>query len=433
MLRRFSVYVIPALVALGLFSGLLREILLAYIFGTSRELEIFRVAFGLPSILSDSLAVSFVSILIPVLVMGEKSHPAHALRQILWATGAIAVGVFFIGLITMPLQARLLAPGITGGQRTALINAGYLCWGMFLMVILSLPLRAAMSVRGKIWPGASAQLMRSGGFVIVLALFVFAIGQRDVTATAMSALAAGLSVLLVHIFAIGKTGRRRVMLALSAGPNWDHLRPLLLPLGLVFLTQILLSGGRLMDRAVASNMEIGTLAVIEYSYALVMAAAAVLGTSTNLILAPRLARSLRDTGRVTAQHKRTIILVTGFATLAGISLSLLATPIVSIVYENGTFQASDALRTASVFRLHALSLGPIVLALILTQVLLISGGQRLTFVISGIKLAIKAGVLYVLIKSGYGLGGIAISLAITELLMAVILAMALKWRSQVQR
>ena len=418
---------IPVLIALGLVAGLVREVFLAHLFGTSHEIEVFRVAFGLPSILSESLAVSFVSVLVPMLLADREALP---MQRPVWITSLLGGLICLVGILTMPLQARMLAPGIVGEHRAALISAGMLCWGTFLLSILSLPLRAFMSVKGRLWPSASAALLRSGGFVVALGAMVMA-GKELVAGTvAWAALFAGLGVLAIHILALGVAGREEVASVLRAGLPSSGSRRLLTALTLVFGMQLLLSGGRLLDRMVTSTMTAGNLASIEYSYAFLMAVAAVIGTSANILLAPRVGRAFKETGHMPSRYWKAVAAVTGVGALAGLALAALAVPVVRLVLEHGTFGPDDTALTVRVLRFHALALGPLVLALILTQVLILSGGQRWMVPIAGVKLVVKAVGLWLLLQAGMGLEGIAISLGVAEVGVAITLALVLRRHAQ---
>lgn len=413
---------IPGLVAAGLFAGFAREVILAYLFGTTREVEIFRVAFGLPSVLSDSLAISFVAILIRLILDGEKGRPAQSLRRAIWATLAFASVVFLLGVFTMPWQARLLAPGMSPEEQARLVVAGQVCWLTFLFVVLSLPMRALMSTRGRVWPGAASQLMRSGGFVLALLAFVLAMGWRDLMAPAYAAACGGAVVLGVHWLALGRRDRRRVAMTAVALPRLALLLPALGALGAVMITQVFLSAGRIMDRAAATEIGEGMLAALEYSYSLVMAVAAILGTSANLILAPRMGRTIRDTGKLARDHWTLILVVTAVTVVIGSGLAGLGEQIVPLVYQYGAFDSEAAGLTSGIFRLHALALGPLVLALLLTQVLLLQGRQKDVLIAAVAKTAVKAVALWFVFTAGAGITGIAMTLLWTEVAMAVFLA-----------
>lgn len=415
---------IPFLVAAGLFAGFAREIVLAYLFGTSRELEIFRVAFGLPSIFSDSLAVSFVAILIRLILRGESVRPARALCRAVWATIAFVVLVFLIGVLTMPWQAQLLAPGMSESEQARLTVAGRVCWFVFLFVVLSLPMRALMSTRGRIWPGAASQLMRSGGLVLALLALVLIFGWRDLMAPVLASAIGGATVLVLHILALGRRDRRRIAAALSAPPGLGVLSPTLVAIGVVLVSQFFLSAGRILDRAVASGMGEGMLAGLEYSYALLMACAAVLGTSANLVLAPRLGREIRDTGNLARGHWLHIAVTSAAAVVIGGVLALLAEPIVELVFQRGVFDDSATVLTSGILRIHALGLGPLVLSLLLTQVLLLQGRQQVVLLAAVMKTAVKALSLWYVFRSDGGVYGIAMTLIWTELAMALLLIMS---------
>lgn len=433
--KRFSFggFLVPALVLAGLGVGFLREVYLAFLFGVSTEVEVIRVAMGLPSILSDGLAVSFVSVLIPVFLMDRPVDQTLPLREAVWAVLFVGFAVAMLGWITMPMQARLLAPGFLGPDQATLILAGRMCWVMFLTVLLSLVLRAWLSVENVVWPGAGAQLFRSLGFVVALFAIHSVLGKVSVLSAAIAAIVGGVTVLAVHVYSIGKKRRRQVWLVLLSGPNFGGTRPILLALGLVIMTQLLLSAGRIIDRAVASEMPAGTLATVEYSYGLIMAATAVLGTSANLVLAPRIGRALRDYGAITAQVKRQITLVSAAAFGIGLVLFALGDLPVKLVFQHGQFDADAVRRTGQVFRLHALALGPLVLSLILTQILLLNGSQKWVVFTAIVKLAVKGALLGLLLGFGWGIQGLAISLGLTELMMVVILGSVLAKRRNRQK
>lgn len=425
--RALGLLAVPGLIGLGYCVGFGRELLLAWVFGTSREIEIFRVAFGLPSILSDSAAISFIAVLIPVLLggdgTGDGAGSRAAFARACRASVLIGIGICAIGLVTMPLQARLLGPGIVGENRAELVLAGRLCWLMFLGSLLSFPLRAEMSLRGRLWPGAAAPMTRSAAFVVGFALLVVVVGADALTASVAAALS-GAVVLAMHLLATGRHGRASIASVVAAPWRGGALLPLLSALTLVLATQFLISGGRMLDRAVASVLPHGTLAAVEYSYAFALTAAALIGTTTNILLAPRIGRALRDDGSL-GQPVVTAILAAGAgAAVAGGIVASLAPSIVALVLENGAFGADDTAATATVLRWQAWGVGPGVLTLILTQVLIQSQRNvRLVFAI-GFKLAIKAAVLFALLGAGWGLASFgASSLAAEVAALAAMLAM----------
>ncbi len=407
----------------------MREIFLAYLFGTSRELEIFRIAFALPSILSDALAVSFVAIIIRLILDDEGSHPpAQVLPNAVWAGVFFGVGTSLAGVLTMPWQALILAPGMNASEQSKLILAGRVCWLMSACVLLSLPLRALMSTRGRIWPGAASQLMRSGGFILALFILIHIFNWRDPVIPAMAAVVGGLTVLVMHIAALGGTDRHRIINALSIRPRLKALTPVLNAIALVLVSQLFLSGGRILDRAVASGMDEGALASLEYSYALLMAIAAVFATSANLILAPRFGRAFRDTGRICHRH---IYLITGLsitAAVIGLMLMMAAEPLIRVCFERGAFDASATTLTSGIFRFHTFAIGPLVLSLLLTQVLLLQKRQSAVCLAAICKTVIKIVSLWLVLRTGGDVFDVAKTLISAEIGMSIVLILMIMRR-----
>ncbi|MBK1696662.1 lipid II flippase MurJ [Rhodovibrio salinarum] len=413
-------FFVPILVTMGLVAGFFREILIAYYFGTSREVEIFRVAFALPSILSESIAVSVVSVLIRNLVPMRRGSFMSGLRQVVWGGGLIATGVTLLGIVSMPAQALLLAPGISGAQRELLVMIGRICWVMSLFVIMALPLRALMSVRGRVWPGASSTFVRSAAFGIVMIALITAAGETAISFAASGAVAGGLAVLVLHALALAPTDRRRIALTFFKRPSLDEMYTIPAAVMSVIVTQLFLSGGRMIDRAVASTMHPGTLAAVEYSYAILMAAAAILATSSNIVLAPKIAKNISRSGmhpNIPRQFKLAIFGICACAVLIGLSLTFLARPVVSCVLERGAFTESDTILTAEILSLHALALGPLVCSLILTQIVILRDMQGYLLGVAVVKFIIKAVALAALLEAGFGAASLPLSLLVAECCM----------------
>ncbi|WP_375260298.1 lipid II flippase MurJ [Palleronia sp.] len=403
---------------LGLIAGFSREIVAAGLFGTSIELEIFRIAFGLPSVLADSAAVSLVSLMVPRLVAGPRGVDAQRYTSLKRTMLVAGVGVVVAGVLTMPLQARLLAPGFVGEARADLVLIGRICWISSLAVILSLPLRGLMSAGGAVWPGAALQLMRSTGFVAAL-LLALLIGAGPLWSLALGAVGAGCVTLLVHVVAVRLRGVRMIQSEVSGGSGLDA--GFAAAVVSVLLSQILLSGGRLIDRAVASSFDQGAVAALEFSYGLLMACAALFGTTASLFVAPHVTNALRA-GRGVPPVMLYRVAIGLIGTLAvGLVLAAGATPLVSAVFGYGTFGAEAVAETVGFFRLHALGLMPVVAALILMQFVLVLGGHRVILGIAAGKLVIKLVALMALMAAGMGRDALATSLILSESLAALMM------------
>lgn len=415
----FSRLLVPFLVGAGLLAGFVREIYLAYQFGISREVEIFRVAFGLPSILSEALAVSFVSVLIRELMLDDDRD---GVIRVLYSTIVVSGFLYLFAITTMSLQADFLAPGFSAREKSSLVVSGVLCWTMFFAVVLSLPLRAMMSVNGRLWPGAGSALIRSLLFIIGLYIIAEFSEPLNSVSAGLAALIGGFCVLVVHFLALdfkSKSELKSSLLLLRI--KWKRY-PVMVSLLAVFGTQLLLSGGRVIDRSFASVLDLGALASIEYSYAIVMAFSAFVGTSLNIYLAPRLVSVIKGGNGLPSKYFRAIIFVSSAALIVGLFISYNSNVVVEFLFQRGSFDVTATKITASVLQLHALALGLVVFSLIYTQLMIFFGKQYLLLRVTSIKLAVKTLSVFVLMALGYGLAGLASSFIIAELVYALLLA-----------
>lgn len=424
-INRSKNLLIFALVAAGLVAGFAREITLAYLFGTSLDIEVFRVAYGLPAILSDSLAVSFISVLIPYLIASDDSQKGSDRGTVIWSCLILTTLISVFGVLTMPMQARILAPGITGDARTTLILAGQICWIVFFLTNNTLPLRAMMSVKGKLWPAASAQFVKAFSLSVSLIALVIFLGYKNVYLPVFAAVFASCILLALHLFAIGSATLKSIVSSLRKIPDLAASRPIIGALFILFLTQIMMSGGRLLDRSFATKMDAGTLASLEYSYSLLMAMASLIAATTNIIMAPKIGRAFKKNGFIPSEYFRVILGIVFVAAIIGLIASPLATFVVETVFHYGAFDTKSVSATAEVFQVHALALGPIVLVVILNQLFLLQKRQRYLLVICFIKFTFRLVIILFLLRFFHDVRALTYGLLVSETTIAIIQILAL--------
>ena len=416
--------IVPLIVLLGLGVGFLRETVLAYVFGADQDVAVFRVAYALPSVVSETVAISLVSGLIPVFLLHKRRE---AVRASLWAVGLVAGSISLIGIVTMPWQATLFAPGFSGASRDSLIESGRICWSMSLMLLLSYPLRAAMSVENKVWASSLGTLLRNAYFILLFAVFAMTFNGVSSMTAAVAAALTGAAVLGTYLVLFARMGALRDRGSADL-PSRAPIRPLILTILAIFGSQILLTGGRILDRMVGSTLNAQALASIEYSYAVVMALGAVIGSSANLVLAPEIGRAVEQTGRIPRKFWRITGLITLFSTGLGALCWLVATPMIRLIYQRGAFGAEETATTATVFAVQVLALGFLIGSLLLVQMLILVGDRSWLVAIAGVKLAIKGLVLWVALPQMRDLVAISLSFGVAEAASLLMLLVAVYYR-----
>lgn len=403
---------VPSIVVLGLLLGFGREMVLAFAFGTGRAIEVFRVGYAVPSIITEAVAVSVVSALIAMILKNE----AGAGFRLAWnSTLVLAGAVTVIGVLTMPLQARLLAPGFDSSSADQLVAVGAACWLIVPFTLATLSLRAWLSLEGRQWATSAGTALRSGFFILAILLIYTVSDARSAFQPVFASVAAAVLSFVVYYLLFRAANRPEVSLLSSlSGRDIGKAASASLALWGILLSQVLLSSNRIIDRILASDMPAGTLAAVEYSYSLVMAAAAVFATSINILIAPQIGRTLKDVGIIAG---KTWVLIGGSVAASGVCGFLswrVAEPITRAVYERGQFDSESTALTAEILSGQSLFLAPLVLSLILVQIVIILGGVRWLIAIAVFKLAVKLIAVAVIQQTAGGVDVIILSFGAAE-------------------
>lgn len=380
----------------GIVFGLLREVVFAQVFGAGRELDVFRVAYSLPLFFSQALGTAFVSASVPWIVRGQRSGEyggAEIAGRIL-RISILMVGVIsFVGFTTVPLQIAAMAPGFSELQAASAEAATRVCWFMFFLTGLTFALRSDLNARDIFLPGASVSPIRNGSFLVLPALLALTPLAVDSMVLAWIAASSGIIVLMIHFRATGLARLKQLLTIsrLDEGTGGIQTRAIYATLGSVLAYQALASLPRFLDRAYASSMEVGTVASVDYSYSVVMALGAVLGTAFNIVFLPRFVRRLevlqhlRDLKRIGVVAV-VLIIIGG---LAGVLLFFWVEEFISAVFLRGAFDMSDLERTASIMGMQALGTGAMLAMLVFSHALIGMDMKVALIAVAGTKLIAK--------------------------------------------
>lgn len=428
---------VGALMGLGVLATLGREVLLAMIFGTSRELEMFRLAFAVPNVLGTSLGAVVVSALVPVLsgFGSDKDSQAAALRQAMVATGLMAVVLSVIGALTAPAQVALMAPGFEPEERSRLTPIVAALWGFFGLTALSFGPRAFLSLRGIVWPMASANLVLGG--TMALGLLVIAglpEHMRSAGSLGVVAVVAALVLLVVHLAATPRRVLKRVF-STSVPAAGSALKLAGAATLAAFGGHLLGAIPRLIDRSVATELVPGTVAALDFSFSMITVPGIAFGIVFVISAQPRFAAAA-SAGDVAGVRR--------LAWLGGISVALAgafgvvlmagAEPVVRLLFGRGAFDEQAVQLTARIVWWHALALGPMVAAIILSQAVLSAGLLRLFLLGSLLRPLVKWIGVEVLVPA-HGISGLAASFLLPEFVATGLFlsGIVLWYRSQLGR
>lgn len=391
-----------ALLGLGIVAGFAREITLASFFGLGETLDLFRNASLLPVVCSETLNAAFVFSLIPHLVAAEKMEESearvHVSAAIYVALGLVLV-MFILGFAASPILGQLLFPG----NRSELLTASMRwSWVMFLMTGVTFGLRGMFFQEGKTWPGASAPLVRSLGFLIFLGALKVTSGSNPLPLSfAVAALiGSGGAVLLMHLLAMDRR-TASVLWNTLFHPAFDKkvYRSVLAALAMSLAYYALNAFPRILDQGFTSKLASGSVSAVELSYSVTMAFGILFATAFNMTQAVKISRGVRDKTDQARNAAYVGVAMGGLAAIFGIIFAILANPLMNVILHHGKMSSSGVSLVADLFQVQCLGIGFLVLGLISAQFLIAFGRFDILIYGSLTKFSLKFALLNLILPS----------------------------------
>ena len=413
-----STVLIIALLIAAKSVALLKNMVVAYRFGTSGELDAFVAAWVACAFFCYVISASFERSFIPAYLKVKLSLSEPAVRRLYSESLAwMAVGSGALALlVAWKVRAALavFAPGFEGKQLDLTIS---------LMVWLS-PTLAMAGVRS-VWTSVlnaeerfsvPALSLAITPLLTVMALLVAGNGTKLMAMTI-----ATLAGYAVETAFAGATLRRKgfMLLPSSAGFSPDTRR--------VFSQLAPMMGGVLIfcaspviDQSMASLLPVGSVSALNYGGTLVGALVALVDSSLGTAIFPRLARLAGENDR--PELKRTTLASIGVAAAATVPFMLVilffSPLIIRLMFQRGLFSAADMALVSRVQIYWCLEIPFYVAASILTRLLSSLGGNFETMVIAAVSFAANVALNFLFMR-WLGLPGIALSTSVVSVITMI--------------
>ncbi len=342
--------------------GALRELVIAYCFGTAAMVDSYRISETLQSIFAGVARQGFDLAAVPLLVsrriqQGEEAE--HRLRTTLTTLAAIVSSCTgMIVLISAPVLVRLLAPGLAAGSgrlATVLLR-------LMVPAILATGLASALgAVHNARYRFAIPRLFDPivNAVAITCLLLVPGLGVIGLAAGwSIGHLLALLPLLLPLVIM-----RKALFSRLDADDSRSFLK-LAAPGLLLSLIQPL---NIAVGRSIAASLPAGSVAVLGYADRLFMLPCYLMTASLTPVFLTRFSEfsAAGNHRKMREQTSRLLWISAALLIPAGLCLAILARPIVNLVYMRGAFSATAAEQTARTLTGLSVGLFPAVAAAIL--------------------------------------------------------------------
>ena len=344
-------------------AGLVRELLVAALFGASATTDAFNVAFRIPNLLRRLFAEgAFSQAFVPVLAATKETEGFDATHILVNRVATVLVWTLLatclVGVIGAPWLVWAMASGLqqsgTGFDTAVVLTR----WMFPYIAFMSLVALAAgiLNTWKHFWvPAATPELLNLAMIVgaWIGAPWLAARGYEPIYGLAAGVMVGGVLQLAIQIPTLRRIGMLpRIGLHPGAvraawkDPGTRRILSLMAPALLgVSVAQISL----LINTQIASHLATGSVSWLTYADRLMEFPTALLGVAMGVVLLPQLAsaKAQGDHAAYSGLLDWGLRLVFVFSAPCALALLVIAEPLVATLYNYGRFTASDVSQTAT--------------------------------------------------------------------------------------
>ena len=393
--------------------GFVRDVFIAGYLGSGPVAEAFLIAFALPNMFRRFFAegafnMAFVPMFSKKLEAGED---ARGFAQNAFAgLGTLLIVFTLAGQLAMPWLVMAMAGGFLADERFDMaVHFGRIAFPYILFVSLAALLSGVLNATGRFVAAAAAPTLLNLTFILSILLADLA-GWPVGDALSWAVPLAGIAQLVMVWVAAKRAG-----FALRIA--WPRLTPEIRRLAVIAAPAMLAGGvvqiNLLVGRQVGSFFE-GAIAWLAYADRLYQLPLGVVGIAIGVVLLPDLSRRLRaeDTDGGRHSFNRAAEFALALSVPSAVGLVVIATPIVSVLFERGAFTESDTAATALAVAVYGLGLPAFVLQKVLQPLYFAREDTRSPFRFAVVAMVVNAVVAVGLAPFiGYIAAAIATSLA----------------------
>lgn len=344
-------------------TGLVRELLVASVFGASALTDAFNVAFRIPNLLRRLFAEgAFSQAFVPVLAGVREKEGDEATHQLVDQIATVLVWALLVtcvlGVAAAPVLVWAMASGLQQnpqGFEAAVFMTRWMFPYIGFMSLVALSAGILNTWKRFAVPAATPVLLNVAmiGAAWLGAPWFRSLGIEPIYAMAGGVMVGGMLQLGVQIPVLRRLGMLpRVGLRWSSLKTaWSHpgtrrVTTLMAPALLgVSVAQVSL----LINTQIASHLVTGSVSWLTYADRLMEFPTAMLGVALGVVLLPQLAaaRAADDAARYSGLLDWGLRLVVLLAVPCAVALLTFARPLVAVLYHYGAFTAGDVRQTAT--------------------------------------------------------------------------------------
>jgi putative peptidoglycan lipid II flippase len=387
--------------------AIVKELVVAYQFGTASDLDAFLIAFAIPSVLINTIAGSFNSALIPTYIKVREQEGLKAAKKLFAGAAVWSIGLLSVATLLMLAISPIYLPLLTKGFSPDKLALTYqLLWTIAPMLLLT--------GLGSVW----AAVLNAGERFALVALvptitslvtivFLFEFRSWGVFNLVLGMISGQLLEMAVIGFVLNRQG-------FSLLPKWygfnTHMREVASQYTPAIVGAFLMCSTSLVDRSMAAMLPAGSVAALNYGERIVSLPVIIASTALSTAVMPYFSRMVVTEDWQSIRNSLRHYLVLIFA--VGVPLTgfivLFSEPIVQFLLQRGSFTASDVRVVAQIQSCFAIEIPFYIGCVLVVRLISAMRKNQVLIVGSAYNLIINIGLNY-LLMSWLGVAGIALS------------------------
>jgi putative peptidoglycan lipid II flippase len=344
-------------------TGMVREVVMARLFGAGAANDAFQLAFRIPSLARNlfaegALSSAFVPVFTRSLATQGKRQAAQLSGLVATALILVVCPVCVLGMVFSPQLVRLLAPGFeqVPGKFALTVLLTRIMFPFLLLVVLAAQAMGALNASGSFGvPALASSLFNIGSVACGLALGYTVgrgWGRGMIVSMACGVVAGGVLQLLWQLPGMARAGfgyRPRL--------DWNHagLRQIARLMGPAILGNAALQINLVVNANLASGITDahghvidGPVSWLAYAFRFMQLPVGLFGAAVASATLPSISRSagLQQLDRLRATLERSLGTVLLFTIPSSVGLMVMGESMIGAVYQGGRFTAFDTHQTA---------------------------------------------------------------------------------------
>src|SRR5215831_8204115 len=406
--------------------GLVREMVFAGLFGAGRNLDAFLMAFRLPNLLRDlfaegALSTAFITTFSKKIAVEGDESAWRLGNKVATLTAVFMSAVTLLGIVFAPQLVELLTWGSWSPDKTELtISLTRIMWPFMLLVSLAALVMGMLNAKHVFGPPAMASSYFNIGSIIAGVAIGYWIdphfGARSLVGLAMGTLIGGAWQLIGQFPSLWKVGYRfhpdfrwrdegvRTVLTLMA--------PAVVAASAVQVNVLINSGFAASITDAAGHVISGPVSWLNIAFRLMQLPLGIFGVAIGTVTLPLVSKhaALGNTAEFRATLARGMRLAFLLTVPSAIGLAMLASPIISVIYQHGRFTAEMTQQTAGALQYYAIGLVAYAALKVLTPAFYAVGKRNTPMVVSFLAIGANLFLNWLFtFRLGWGHRGLAFS------------------------